>query len=96
MTTPMREIHIANNGLMLLRGATVVSNSFGVIRVSMKWGFADFTWQIHTAPGTKFFTSKGEKETVEDIAAGDTVTVTGMLTGNGEEPTIVAEFVSEK
>ena len=92
---PMLEVHIANNGLMLLRGATVISNSFGVIQVSMKWGFADFVWRVQTTSGTKFFTSKGEKETEDDIAIGDIVTVTGILISSGEEPTIVAQFMSE-
>ena len=47
----MREMHIANNGLMLLRGATVLSNSRGTLRVGMTWGAADFTWMVQTDSG---------------------------------------------
>lgn len=92
---PMLEVHIANNGLMLLRGATVISNSRGTIRVGMVWGSADFTWTVKTDFGTKYLTSKGEKETLEDIEVGDIVTITGMLTESGAEPTINAEHVRE-
>ncbi len=92
---PMLEVHIANNGLMLLRGATVISNSRGTIRVGMVWGSADFTWTVTTDFGTKYLTSKGEKETLEDIKVGDIVTITGMLIESGAEPTINAEHVRE-
>lgn len=92
---PMLEIHIANNGLVLLRGARVISISGSSIRVDMKWGSADFTWVIQTNSNTKFITSTGEKETLAKISVGDIVTVTGMLIGGGTESTIDAEFVRE-
>ena len=91
----MREVHIANNGLMLLRGATVISNVRGTIRVSMEWGSADFTWEVKTDSDTRFVTSKGEKGTLADIQTGNSITVTGQLTGSGAEPTIEANFVRE-
>ncbi|RJQ35399.1 hypothetical protein C4556_00350 [Candidatus Parcubacteria bacterium] len=92
---PMLEVHIANNGLMLLRGARVISTSDNTIRVGMAWGLADFTWTVNKNSGTKFFTSKGEKGTSAEIRVGDIVTVTGMLVESGIEPTIDATFVSE-
>ena len=92
---PEREVHIANTGLMLLRGATVISSSPGAIRVSMAWGAADFSWTIETDSGTKFLTSNGQKATLEDIAVGDVITVTGQLTKSGAEPTINADYVRE-
>lgn len=92
---PMLEVHIANNGLVLLRGARVISISGETIRVGMTWGLADFTWAVKTNSGTKFVTSKGEKETLADIQTGTFVTVTGMLTGSATEPTIDGEVVRE-
>lgn len=92
---PIREVHIANTGLMLLRGATVISNSNGVIRVGMEWGSADFTWTLNTDSSTKYLTARGQKQAVEDIAVGDFVTVTGMLAKSGAEPKIDADYVRE-
>lgn len=93
---PMREVHIANNGLVLLRGATVISNSRGTIRVGMAWGPADFTWTIETENlNTEFLTSKGVKATIGDIKAGDTITVTGMLKSSGTEPVVTADYIRE-
>jgi len=94
--TPILEVHIANTGLMLLRGARVVSISGTVIRVGMTWDSADFVWMLETNYNTKFTTSKGEKGALKDIEVGDIVTVTGQLTGGDAEPTIDTEFVREQ
>ena len=91
----MREVHIANNGLVLLRGATVLSNSRGVIRVAMGWDSASFTWRVETDYDTKFYNSAGEQETPGEIEEGDVVTVTGQLAESGTEPIITASFVRE-
>ncbi|MDO8514433.1 MAG: hypothetical protein Q7S50_02735 [bacterium] len=91
----MLEMHIANNGLMLLRGATVISNARGTLRVGMTWGSADFIWTITTDSGTKFLTSKGVGQAIGDIAVGDTVTVTGMLKSSGPESVVAADYVRE-
>ena len=92
---PMREVHIANNGLVLLRGARVVSVSGSEIRAHIAWGASDFIWTVHTEYNTKFLTSDGKKETLEDIAIGDTITATGMLVAGGGGPVMNAEFVRE-
>jgi hypothetical protein len=93
--TTMHEMHIANTGLTLLRGATVISNANGVIRVAMEWGSADFIWVVSTDSKTRYFDAKGEAETLNDVEVDDVVTVTGMLIESGVQPTIRAEFVSE-
>lgn len=89
------ELHIADNGLVLLRGVRVVSISGSTIHAQSAWGHSDFTWELITGPATKFFTSKGEKETLSDIAVGDIVTVTGMLDQQGGDPIVDTEFVRE-
>lgn len=94
--TPMREVHIANTGFMLLRGATVISNSGNTVRVSMAWGPSNFTWTLETNNNTRILNSKGEKGILKDIEVGDFVTVTGILTKSGVEPTIDTEFLREQ
>lgn len=92
----MLETHIANDGLVLLRGARVTAVSDDIIHVGMVWGSSYFTWAATTGHYTKFLDSKGEKESLSDIAVGDTVTITGRLRANDTEPTIEADFVREK
>ena len=93
--TPTREIHIANNGLALLRGALVTSVSDDSIRVTVPFGGEDFIWVLQTSSGTKFITRDGEEEGLADIQAGDSITATGKLAGGGKEPIVIAQFVHE-
>ena len=92
---PMLEMHIANNGLVLLRGARVVSISGDNIRVKMAFRGADFSWVLRTNYNTRFITRAGEKGTLGDVQAGDVVTVSGMLAAGGAEPTVSAQYVRE-
>ncbi|MDO8481678.1 MAG: hypothetical protein Q7S75_01175 [bacterium] len=92
---PMLEVHIANNGLVLLRGARVISVSGNTIHLGMTWGSSDVTWAALTHYNTKFLTSDGQKETMADISVGDIVTVTGTLSASGVEPIVNADFVRE-
>jgi hypothetical protein len=91
--SPLPEMHIANNGLVLLRGAHVISVSGGTIQVGMSWNSVQFTWVAQTNSSTLFFTAAGERETSPDIQIGDTVTVTGTLVAAGSQPTIDAEYI---
>lgn len=93
--TPMREVHIANNGLVLLRGAEVISTSGSTMRVGLAWEGNNFNWKIKTNGQTKFFTATGEKGTAGDIQTGDIVSVSGMLASSGGESVIIAEFLRE-
>jgi hypothetical protein len=92
---PTHEMNIANNGLVLLRGAHVDSISGSELHVSMSWGGSNFSWKIETNANTKFLTSIGQNATLADIQDGDFLTITGKLAGSGSDPTIQAEFVHE-
>lgn len=95
LKAPMLEVHIANNGLVLLRGARVIALSGNIIRVGMTWGTSDVTWSAATHYNTRFLTSDGQKETLGDIKVGDFVTVTGQLIASGKEPTVDTDYVRE-
>lgn len=90
---PVREVHIANTGLTLLRGARVLSISGSTIHVGMTWGASEFTWAVQTNYGTKFFSMQGEKDSLVNIHVGDIVTVTGEISQGGVKPFINADIV---
>ncbi len=90
---PVREIHIANTGLTLLRGARVLSVSGNTLVVGMIWGTSEFTWTVQTSYGTKFFNTDGEKASVANIHTGDILTVTGKISEGGARPYINADIV---
>ncbi len=89
------EMHVANDGLVFLRGVRVVSISGNDIHVAMSYQTATFLWLIRVDASTKFFTSQGEKGTSADMQIGQQITVTGMLAGGGAEPTIDAQFIRD-
>ncbi len=88
-----QEVHIANNGLVLLRDARVLSLSGNTVEVGMTWGSSEFTWSIRTDFSTKFFDPQGEKMRVTNIHIGDIITVTGNITQSGARPIIDADIV---
>ena len=95
------EIHIANNGLILLRSARVVSISGSTLTVSTAWGSSDFTWTVQTNAtrfetrdfGTRFLNRDGKKSSLANIQEGDLVTITGALDPAAQEPVIKADSV---
>ena len=92
-TSPMLEVHIANNGLVLLRGARVVSIQGGTIVVDTDFGGGNFVWTIQTNTNTEFPTASSTNATIADIEVGEFVEVTGLLAQGGTQPTIQAQFV---
>jgi len=95
------EIHISNNGLILLRSARVVSISGSTLTVSTAWGSSDFIWTVQTNAtrfetrdfGTRFLSRDGKKSSLANIQEGDKVTITGALDPAAQEPVIKADSV---
>ncbi len=92
---PILEVHIANNGIILLRYARVISITGNDIRVAMSLDTVDFTWLIQTSAyrGTTFLKSRNEKAELADIQVDDLITVNGKLVSSGAEPIIDAQIV---
>lgn len=95
------EIHISDNGLILLRSARVVAVSGTTVTVSTTWGLADFRWTVRTNAssyethdfGTRFLDRDGKKFTLPNVHVGDLVTITGKLDGAADIPTLDAGTV---
>lgn len=92
---PLLEIHVANDGIILLRDAKVISVSEDTFHVLMTWNSVEFFWEIQTKFFTKVMTAKGEQMTLANIKVGDIVTITGELIAGGPEPIIAAQFVRD-
>ena len=91
--TPMREVHVANNGLILLRGARVISIRDKNMTVAIMWDNFNFNWEIKTHLSTGFTDGQGKKITINNIEIGDYVTVIGNIIKGGEISVVNASFV---
>jgi len=95
------EMHIANNGLVLLRSAKVMSVSGTTLVANTAWGSADFKWTVRTNArtfesrdfGTRILDRDGRKTSLGSVQPGMLVTITGILDSTAGEPTIDADTV---
>lgn len=95
------EVHVAADGLVLLRSARVVAAQGDTVVVSTAWGSADLRWNVRIDSnsfgkhnfGTQFLTRDGAKVSSLNLHAGQPVTITGMLDATAGEPTLVADSV---
>ena len=89
---PTLEMHIANNGLALLRGARVDSIEGDTLRIAERWGSQNFTWTVQNSGTTKLFAANGEK-LQRELLVGEYLTVSGTLDVDAQEPMIIAQFI---
>jgi hypothetical protein len=95
------ETHIANNGMVFLKGARVISVDGKIIKVASSWGKMNFIWTIKTNGesvggrdfGTQFYNDRGEKIKVTDIRVGQFLQINGDIDTKSDNPTIVADVV---
>ena len=92
-SAPNLEVHIANNGFVLIRNATISSISGTTIEARIAWGSSTLTWEVQTNGKTDFVLSNGEKGALSGLTEGDTITITGELDPTLMEPTVIAETV---
>lgn len=85
------ELHIASNGLVLLRGAKVETVEADHIDVAVQWQSLAVVWRVRTK-NAQVLGSDGEK-TDAPLSIGQYVTVTGTLSRETEQPTIEGKYV---
>ncbi|MDO8594926.1 MAG: hypothetical protein Q7R93_05475 [bacterium] len=94
-------VHIANDGTVLLQGATVESISGTTITVSTSWNATKLVWAIHTNEsyfgkrhfGTNFLDPRGARKAITDLHKGDVVRVGGTFDVQYAEPTVNADSI---
>lgn len=89
-----REVHIAQSGLVLVRGALVTAVSKDTVYVSIGWGSAELQWVVDTDDSTSIFAANGEKGTLDSIYPGQYLSsITGQIVPDASQLTIRASFV---
>ena len=90
---PMREVHIANNGAVYLRGARITRIEASSISVRAGWGSMEFDWDVTTNVGTHFINAKGETIRIGVLKVGDIVAVTGVLDQSADSASMRAQYI---
>lgn len=76
---PQLELHIANNGLVYMQGARVISISRTTLVVASEWDAGAFRWSVETDGKTRVVLADGEKGDFSDVRVGAYVNINGLL-----------------
>lgn len=75
------EVAIADSGKTVVRGARVTGVSDSTITAQTIWGASSITWTVRTDSSTEFLNKSGRATGDHDVAVGDYLSFSGMLTG---------------
>src|SRR5262245_18507273 len=73
------EVHISDNGKVLVRGAEVTAVKGGTITAANTWGSANMTWTVNTTADTHFVRKNGGASAINEVSVGDFISFQGML-----------------
>ena len=90
------EIHVTDNGKVLVRGAKVTSVSGNTINASTTWGSAVFNWAVVTDSSTEWVRRFGGASAISEVSVGDFISFQGVLdTTIGSPITVKARVVKD-
>ena len=90
---PMREVHVANNGAVFLRGAKITALHGSSIEVTAGWGSMDFNWIVHTPISTHYISAKGNAINNGALKVGTIVAITGVLDQSADVASMRAQYI---
>lgn len=86
-------VSIAPAGQTIVKNASVVSVSPGVIRAEASWGATRITFLVHVTGSTRFVPDMNSRDAMAAIKAGQTISFTGTLGFSNQRPTVAASVV---
>ena len=86
-------LSIAPSGQVILKNARVVAVAGPNISVEAFWGMARISAVIQTTGSTRFVPDMASADALAALTPGQTVSVTGTLSGSFERPTVIASVV---
>ncbi len=89
------EIHLNDNGTVLVRGAKVTAVSGSTINASTTFGSTSLAWVINTDSNTRFARKFGGVSAVSEVSVGDLISVTGSLDMTAATLTVKASTLKD-
>ncbi len=85
------EVHISDNGNVLVRGAKVTAVSGSTVTANTSWGATALTWTVNTDSNTQFVHRFGGQSALASVAVGDFVSFQGPLSSTNTGLTVMAK-----
>ncbi len=90
------EVHIYDNGKVLVRGAKVTGVAGNVISAYTTWGSVTLNWAVNADAGAKIIRKYGGISSISEISVGDFISFHGnMVTTVGSPLTVNADIVKD-
>lgn len=89
------EVHINNNGKVLVRGAKITSISGPTITATNTWGSTTMTWIVNTDTSTKSIRRYGGNSSLSEMSVGDYISFSGMLDTTASVLTVKADMIKD-
>jgi hypothetical protein len=90
------ELRLNSNGTILVRGMQVTALEPSVIRATFMYGSFQMPMVIQTTAGTMFWDRAGlNRISLSDISVGDTLSFSGVVRMQGNNPTVMALVVRD-
>ena len=90
------EVHIGDDGNVLVRGAKVTAINGSAITATTAWGSASLTWTVNTNASTNLVRRfGGDFTSLSEIATGDLISFTGPLNTTAGQLTVTAKTLKD-
>ena len=89
------EVHINNNGEVLVRGAKVTAITSSSLTATNTWGAAALSWTVNTDANTTFIRRSGGQSSLGEISVGDVISFNGTLVTTAPAFTVQARVVKD-
>ncbi len=88
------EVHIGDNGKVLVRGAKVTAISGNTISAFTSWGSVNLNWTVNVMSNSQMVRKFGGNSNLSEIAIGDYLSFQGTLVTTSSSPFVVnASFI---
>ncbi len=89
------EVHINDNGTVLVRGAKVTAVSGNSITAVSSWGSTTLVWTVNVDANTQFVRRSGGASNVGEVTVGDSISFHGSLLTNSNGLVVSARVVKD-
>ncbi len=83
------EVHILDNGKVLVRGAKISSISGNTVNAYTAWGSINLNWQVNVLSNAKMVRKYGGNGSISEMSVGDIISFQGDLVSTSGSPIIV-------